>query len=116
MLRPRRDQDNPEHRSASERNRCRGRPKACIQPGRRTHPCYACDSKSADMTRPAHTVGKEAASGRSRRRTTASSTSMLVPPGPETEALLRSTLDSLSAHIAVLDGTGMIIAVNEAWR
>ncbi len=41
---------------------------------------------------------------------------MLVAPGVETEALLRSTLDSLSAHVAVLDATGTIIAVNKAWR
>ena len=34
----------------------------------------------------------------------------------ETEALLRSTLDSLSAHVAVLDASGMIVAVNNAWR
>src|SRR5215207_7342971 len=40
----------------------------------------------------------------------------LVVPGVETEALLRSTLDSLSAHIAVLDGHGTIVAVNKAWR
>jgi two-component system, NarL family, sensor kinase len=33
-----------------------------------------------------------------------------------TEALLRSTLNSLSAHVAVLDATGTIIAVNQAWR
>lgn len=33
-----------------------------------------------------------------------------------TEALLRSTLDALSAHIAVLDSGGTIIAVNEAWK
>jgi two-component system, NarL family, sensor kinase len=32
------------------------------------------------------------------------------------EALLRSTLDALSAHVAVLDETGTIIAVNDAWR
>jgi two-component system, NarL family, sensor kinase len=32
------------------------------------------------------------------------------------EALLRSALDALSAHVAVLDETGAIIAVNEAWR
>jgi PAS domain S-box-containing protein len=31
-------------------------------------------------------------------------------------ALLRSTMDGLSAHVAVLDETGTIIAVNEAWR
>jgi two-component system NarL family sensor kinase len=36
--------------------------------------------------------------------------------GPETEGLLRSTLDSLSAHVAVLDATGTIIAVNKSWR
>jgi PAS domain S-box-containing protein len=40
----------------------------------------------------------------------------LVVPGVETEALLRSTLDSLSAHIAVLDASGTIVAVNNAWR
>jgi len=41
---------------------------------------------------------------------------LLVPGSVETEALLRSTLDSLSAHIAVLDANGVIIAVNKAWR
>jgi PAS domain S-box-containing protein len=40
----------------------------------------------------------------------------LVVPGVESEALLRSTLDSLSAHIAVLDASGTIVAVNNAWR
>ena len=40
----------------------------------------------------------------------------LVVPDLESEALLRSTLDSLSAHIAVLDGHGAIVAVNKAWR
>jgi PAS domain-containing protein len=34
----------------------------------------------------------------------------------DTEALLRSTLDALSAHIAVLDDRGTIVAVNEAWK
>lgn len=34
----------------------------------------------------------------------------------DTEALLRSTLDALSAHIAVLDNDGTIVAVNEAWK
>jgi PAS domain S-box-containing protein len=34
----------------------------------------------------------------------------------DNEALLRSTLDALSAHIAVLDGDGAIVAVNEAWK
>lgn len=34
----------------------------------------------------------------------------------EGETLLRTTLDALSAHIAVLDETGVIIAVNQAWR
>jgi two-component system CheB/CheR fusion protein len=32
------------------------------------------------------------------------------------QAFLRSALDSLSAHIAILDGQGRIIYVNEAWR
>jgi two-component system, NarL family, sensor kinase len=40
----------------------------------------------------------------------------LVAAGVETEALLRSTLDALSAHVAVLDPTGTIVAVNSAWR
>jgi signal transduction histidine kinase len=39
-----------------------------------------------------------------------------VGPAGEVEALLRSTLDALSAHIAVLDRTGTIVAVNQAWR
>lgn len=34
----------------------------------------------------------------------------------ESERFLRSTLDGLSAHIAVLDGTGEIVQVNRAWR
>jgi two-component system, NarL family, sensor kinase len=40
----------------------------------------------------------------------------LAAPDRNTEALLRSTIDALSAHIAVLDRTGTIIAVNDAWR
>ncbi|MFO1060107.1 MAG: PAS domain-containing sensor histidine kinase [Dongiaceae bacterium] len=40
-----------------------------------------------------------------------------VPAPPrDMAALLRSTMDGLSAHVAVLDETGTIIAVNEAWR
>jgi len=34
----------------------------------------------------------------------------------ESERMDRSTLDSLSAHIAILDHTGTILAVNRAWR
>ncbi|HEX5751386.1 MAG TPA: PAS domain S-box protein [Archangium sp.] len=34
----------------------------------------------------------------------------------ESEQFLRSVLDSLSAHIAVLDEAGVIVSVNEAWR
>jgi PAS domain S-box-containing protein len=33
-----------------------------------------------------------------------------------TQVLLQSSLDALSAHIAILDGDGRILAVNEAWR
>jgi PAS domain S-box-containing protein len=40
----------------------------------------------------------------------------LIAPDVEAEALLRSTLDALSAHIAVLDEAGTIIAVNQARR
>ncbi|MBQ0822121.1 PAS domain-containing protein [Microvirga sp. HBU67558] len=40
----------------------------------------------------------------------------MIAPGVEAETLLRSTLDALSAHIAVLDEVGTIIAVNQAWR
>jgi PAS domain S-box-containing protein len=32
------------------------------------------------------------------------------------EAFLQATLDALSAHIAILDESGEIVAVNEAWR
>jgi PAS domain S-box-containing protein len=59
---------------------------------------------------------------RRRSRRTAESTPTTATPGKvaalegEVEALLRSTLDALSAHIAVLDRTGTIVAVNEAWR
>lgn len=34
----------------------------------------------------------------------------------ESERFLRSTLDALSAHIAILDSSGSIISVNRAWR
>ncbi|MBN1427526.1 MAG: PAS domain S-box protein [Anaerolineae bacterium] len=34
----------------------------------------------------------------------------------ESERFARSTLDGLSAHIAILDTTGAILAVNQAWR
>ncbi len=34
----------------------------------------------------------------------------------DSESFVRSILDSLPAHISVLDKTGTIIAVNEAWR
>src|SRR3954452_6371126 len=69
------------------------------------------------MHHAARTGSKGSASVRqSRRRRKAPVVPMLVAPGVETEALLRSTLDSLSAHVAVLDATGTIIAVNKAWR
>lgn len=34
----------------------------------------------------------------------------------ESELFLRSTLDALSSHIAIIDESGVILAVNEAWR
>jgi PAS domain S-box-containing protein len=34
----------------------------------------------------------------------------------ESRRFLQSTLDALSAHVAILDETGTIIAVNDAWR
>ncbi|NNJ09288.1 EAL domain-containing protein [Chloroflexales bacterium ZM16-3] len=34
----------------------------------------------------------------------------------ESQQFLRSTLDALSAHIAILDGAGTIMAVNHAWQ
>ena len=34
----------------------------------------------------------------------------------ESKQFLRDTMDALSAHIAILDETGAIIAVNESWR
>jgi len=32
------------------------------------------------------------------------------------QVMLQSTLDTLSAHIAVLDQNGVILEVNEAWK
>ena len=65
----------------------------------------------------AKTGSKDPGSRRTRRgRTKVPAVPMLVAPGIEIEALLRSTLDSLSAHVAVLDATGTIVAVNKAWR
>jgi two-component system NarL family sensor kinase len=46
----------------------------------------------------------------------ASKLGIVIAPDDEAEALLRSTLDALSAHVAVLDETGTIVAVNQAWR
>lgn len=34
----------------------------------------------------------------------------------ESEQFLRSTLDALSAHIAIIDASGQVMAVNKAWR
>ena len=34
----------------------------------------------------------------------------------ETQELLQSTVDALPAHVAILDGAGLIVAVNAAWR
>ena len=41
---------------------------------------------------------------------------VLASSDRDAEAMLRSTLDALSAHVAVLDESGTIVAVNEAWR
>jgi signal transduction histidine kinase len=41
---------------------------------------------------------------------------VLIAADEGAEALLRTTLDALSAHIAVLDDTGTVLAVNAAWR
>ncbi|WP_262031258.1 histidine kinase [Microvirga sp. Mcv34] len=38
-----------------------------------------------------------------------------VPPAPERE-FLQASLDALSAHIAVLDETGTVVSVNQAWE
>ena len=35
---------------------------------------------------------------------------------PEPERLTGAVLDSLASHIAVLDESGTILAVNESWR
>jgi two-component system NarL family sensor kinase len=50
------------------------------------------------------------------RRAREAAPPLLADPGGESEALLRSTLDGLSAHVAVLDKNGTIVAVNHAWR
>lgn len=43
-----------------------------------------------------------------------------APPGPsggvDSGAFLRSIIDALSAHIAILDHSGVVLAVNTAWR
>ena len=44
------------------------------------------------------------------------SPALLPSPDREAEVLVRSTLDALSAHVAVLDEAGNIVAVNDAWR
>jgi two-component system NarL family sensor kinase len=49
-------------------------------------------------------------------RQESSALTALIAQEDDAEALLRSTLDALSAHVAVLDETGTIIAVNHAWR
>jgi two-component system NarL family sensor kinase len=57
---------------------------------------------------------KKANGGVGEGRTSAAA---LVPlPSVDPEALLRSALDSLSAHVAVLDGGGSIVFVNRAWK
>jgi signal transduction histidine kinase len=38
------------------------------------------------------------------------------PPPRSAQRLLQSTMDALSAHIAILDEHGTVIAVNEPWR
>jgi two-component system NarL family sensor kinase len=53
--------------------------------------------------------------GRAERQASSALTA-LIAKEDDAEALLRSTLDALSAHVAVLDETGAIIAVNHAWR
>jgi len=39
-----------------------------------------------------------------------------APAPPEPEGPARSVMDSFTAHVAVLDETGMIVATNRAWR
>ncbi len=75
------------------------------------------------MDRPRPSPVSSAEHRRSRRRGSATTGGLqahrlptLIAPGVEAEALLRSTLDALSAHIAVLDEAGTILAVNQAWR
>jgi signal transduction histidine kinase len=63
-----------------------------------------------------HTTVRRRNSNTARPTGKTSTRAKAVEPGGEVEALLRSTLDALSAHIAVLDQTGTIVAVNEAWR
>jgi len=51
-----------------------------------------------------------------RRAVLEESTRGLADELRESEAFRRAVLDSLSPHIAVLDDSGRIVAVNEAWR
>ncbi|MDF2974774.1 MAG: hypothetical protein K0R61_5224, partial [Microvirga sp.] len=57
---------------------------------------------------------KKADGGVGEARTSAAAPVPLPSINPE--ALLRSALDSLSAHVAVLDGGGSIVFVNRAWK
>src|SRR5829696_8281168 len=58
----------------------------------------------------------QATATRQPRRGRQAAPPLLADPGGESEALLRSTFDGLSAHVAVLDKNGTIVAVNHAWR
>ncbi len=51
-----------------------------------------------------------------RKRPTGRTATRTRRVGPETERLAQATLDALPAHIAILDESGVIIAVNRAWR
>src|SRR5918993_3922659 len=60
---------------------------------------------------------ENAVNGRSQEPDTSLMESVMLPTAEgEAEALLRSTLDALSAHVAVLDETGTIVMVNQAWK
>ena len=62
------------------------------------------------------TRGRRRISDTPRRTPETSILTKIVVAEGEVVALLRSTLDALSAHIAVLDQTGTIVAVNQAWQ
>ena len=89
--------------SAFERRRGKGPPRAAEVP--------SIGGSSRDDVRRADLAGApRSASAATERHGGAGAAS------PDHSALLQRTFDALTRHVAILDGRGVIVAVNEAWR